>query len=346
MECQWGTAHFGVNGTSSGQLSAAHRGLRFDEDGDVRAAPGRSFAIAVIVLIVTSCGDADPWHETAARIDEVAAAGAVDTDILVVPVPGDRGRVVVSTPRLEATPDWSPDGRQLAYARLEADVETGNVDIWLADVERGSSVRLVGRPYRDLTPAWSPDGRRIAFTSDRTGDREVWVREMGDGRLTQVTDDEGRDMEPRFSPDGRRLVFVRHRRGPDESPDLWLVGADGGPAERLTSDEGQEVSPTFSPDGEAIAYVSRVAGHPAELRVLTLGGGPASRVGALRDPGTPAWSPDGARLAVRDGTDGKLHVVDVATGRSMPITQGAGDDFAPTWSPDGRRLAYASSPRR
>jgi TolB protein len=56
--------------------------------------------------------------------------------------------------------------------------------------------------------------------------------------------------------------------------------------------------------------------------------------------GSPAWSPDGRRIAV--SLEGALWTVDPASGEARQLTDGPGYDYEPDWSPDGRFLAYAS----
>jgi len=56
--------------------------------------------------------------------------------------------------------------------------------------------------------------------------------------------------------------------------------------------------------------------------------------------GSPAWSPDGRRIAV--SLEGSLWIVDAASGGARQLTDGPGYDYQPDWSPDGRFLVYAS----
>lgn len=61
-------------------------------------------------------------------------------------------------------------------------------------------------------------------------------------------------------------------------------------------------------------------------------------------------SPDGARVAYvvttldrdKDEYLSRVHVVDVASGESRPLTNGPKRDTSPRWSPDGRYLAFVS----
>lgn len=60
---------------------------------------------------------------------------------------------------------------------------------------------------------------------------------------------------------------------------------------------------------------------------------------------SPAWSPDGKKLAFvsYEKDRSSVNVVDVATGRAERITQFPGLNNAPAWSPDGRTLACVLS---
>lgn len=59
----------------------------------------------------------------------------------------------------EAVPDWSPDGRLIAYAGFSR----GNADIWVIEADGSNRRRLTRGGTFEYTPRWSPDGRWIAF---------------------------------------------------------------------------------------------------------------------------------------------------------------------------------------
>jgi len=60
---------------------------------------------------------------------------------------------------------------------------------------------------------------------------------------------------------------------------------------------------------------------------------------------SPAWSPDGNRIAYVSFEDknSAIYIQDVRSGRRERVAAGAGINSAPAWSPDGRRLALTRS---
>ncbi len=64
----------------------------------------------------------------------------------------------------------------------------------------------------------------------------------------------------------------------------------------------------------------------------------------IKDAYTPAWSPDGDRLAFYSTRDGgrDLYIMDLFGKHIQRLTQNGSNNTSPSWSPDGREIAFAS----
>lgn len=101
---------------------------------------------------------------------------------------------------------------------------------------------------------------------------------------------------------------------------------------------------TVAADGRTLVF--NLVGH---LFRLPVNGGAATQLtfGPHYDS-EPRFSPDGSRLAFlsnRDGSDGNIFVLEIASGRIAQLTH----DYqagAPVWSPDGKTIAYVAYLRR
>jgi TolB protein len=98
-----------------------------------------------------------------------------------------------------------------------------------------------------------------------------------------------------------------------------------------------------------IAYVTATGvGNGARYELVVAdadGWGPQSIVGSPEPLLSPAWSPDGRKLAYVSFEKGNsaIYMQDVATGARELLSSGAGINGAPAWSPDGRKLALTLS---
>jgi len=91
------------------------------------------------------------------------------------PMTGESDVQITRGPGGDYQPNWSPDGKSLAFFSLRS----GNADIWLVNVENGKATgaprQLTTDKQMDMNPFFSPDGRYICFMSDRLGSTGLFV---------------------------------------------------------------------------------------------------------------------------------------------------------------------------
>ena len=144
---------------------------------------------------------------------EIAFAGVRDGDggapqIYVMNADGTGRRrltdPVTSSFQFNTDPDWSPDGRQIAFVSGRDSVLSRNPEIYVMDADGGNQTRRTNDTAEDREPAWSPDGRQIAFSSSRDFASDVYLMPSGGGpALPLTTDGEslGETSSPSWQPE-------------------------------------------------------------------------------------------------------------------------------------------------
>jgi serine/threonine-protein kinase len=215
---------------------------------------------------------------------------------------------IVEVPRVIDIPRLSPDGRRIAFR-----APAPQCDIWLHDLERGTTTRVT-REGDNHGLAWMPDGERIAFAR-RAGDGwSVWAtRTDGVGEVEKLAPTE---MEPIFvasaSPDSRYVLVETTRETTAQDVDLFDL--EDGSVRPIFQSRYDERSPAFSPDGRHLAYVSNETGR-FEVYVRPFPGLDSREQISTAGGMDPVWAPDGRALYFRWGRE--LMAVDLLTEPSL-----------------------------
>ncbi|HYM12989.1 MAG TPA: protein kinase [Bryobacterales bacterium] len=191
-----------------------------------------------------------------------------DTNIWKVEVGESKraaGRPVelIASTRADTTPQFSPDGKRIAFASGRS----GAGEIWVCNANGSNAVQLTS--YRGLTvgsPWWSPDGKRIAYDARPAGSAEIFVMNADGGPARQLTHEPSEDIVPSWSRDGRWIYFASDRSG---SMQIWRMTPDGGAPAPITK-TGAFVSQE-SPDGKYL-YYAKGRSVPGVWRIPTSGG--------------------------------------------------------------------------
>jgi TolB protein len=158
----------------------------------------------------------------------------------VVAVDGSGRRELTSGAGMAFNGTWSPDGKRIAYARVDT---TRDMQMWVVNAD-GTGARQLGRfsatEGRPQWPSWSPDGKTIAVqsgvynpTNRALNSAHIWLIDVATGSATKLAahDRPYLDETPSFFPDGRRIAFQSDRTGRME---VWVMNVDGSSARQLT----------------------------------------------------------------------------------------------------------------
>jgi Tol biopolymer transport system component len=231
-------------------------------------------------------------------------------------------------------PSWSPDGKQIAFARSTAG---GAQELVVLNVATGKQRLIAAGPYLNEWPAWSPDGARIAFVRSPVagGGQQIWsIRPNGEG-LRQLTHAAGLG-RPAWSPNGKKIIYGRLRNAEHDAWDLWLMHRDGSDEHRLARNG---TAPAWEPNGKQIAFgVPRRGPRGCCLRDLFLmqRDGNGRRLLAKKG-GVPSWSPNGKTIVFQHFQSGRgWNIWTVAPDGSgaNQLTSAAGDETTPAWRPE------------
>jgi Tol biopolymer transport system component len=208
----------------------------------------------------------------------------------------------------------SPDGKWISFSSRGT-----HEDIFVASADGSSLRQLTSGAFRQRGADWSADGKRIVFYSDRTGRWEFWSVNPDGSALTQLTRGTVDPWSARWSPDGARLAY------PDGTNTyLMLLGRPLGtekpePLPRFDATGKAFAVTSWSPDGRALAG-SLTGPDGSEIPGIVVYRIDSKEYRRLTDFGDDAqWLSDGRRLLVGDSSTGWIHLVDGASGKSVPV---------------------------
>jgi TolB protein len=223
-------------------------------------------------------------------------------------------------------PQFSPDGRYLAYVSYK----TGVPNI----VVRTSDGGLIGGTHFNSTttsPAISPSGQ-LAFSSaiSNDGSMEIYVANL-DGsnarRLTRTA--KGINISPRWNPKtGREIAYISSRGG---SPQVYVMDSSGANQRPLVARGGHADSPSWSPDGRYIAFTYGGAGS-FQIFVADVASGQLLQLTSQGRNESPTWAPDSRHIAYQSNRGGRWEIwqMHVDGSNQRQVTHGGGR--LPSWA--------------
>jgi dipeptidyl aminopeptidase/acylaminoacyl peptidase len=170
-------------------------------------------------------------------------------------------------------PDWSPDGRRLAF---HSDTEGQDGIVTVIDPDTGDAHVIGGdHPVLAWEPRWSPDGTFIAFGGVAGDHYAIGLYDVERDIVEWVHDGDADCHDPVWAPDGRRLVFISEQGGENALQLLDLATCE---TKQLSVGRGNHYHPRFTPDGSALVLVFGAPGIPCDLFRMALEDGAVTRL--------------------------------------------------------------------
>jgi TolB protein len=166
---------------------------------------------------------------------------------------------------LNATPNFTPDGKHIVYSSTAAANQPGgerDAQIYIANLD-GTDFKRIS--YRRgaicVEPKVNPKtGSELLFVSG-PGPQQVYRMDMTGSGVEMVSPGGGEASNPAWNPDGQHIAFSWTRGFATGKFNVFVMDVASRQYNQLTHDEGRNENPTWAPDGMHLVFQSDRRGH-------------------------------------------------------------------------------------
>ena len=241
----------------------------------------------------------------------------------------------------EYEPAWSPDGSEIAFVTAAGISSTDASGRVKSVIKAPAGARLD-------SPSWAPDGKRIAYTEIAGNKATLMVSGAPAGSADDVFPfpaawvsaneliyaGNGKIFDSTIGGATRTIPFQAKIELNRDAYKLRQVDFDTTAAREAKG----IVSPMLSPDGKQVVFEAL-----NQLWLMEIGKKPEQLTHDTFYKNSPAWSPDGTKIAFASDKAGTedIYILDLATRAEQRVTKmNDSAEMNPAWSPDGKKLAF------
>ena len=254
---------------------------------------------------------------------------------------------------VDYNPVWSPDGRYIAFCRIQK----GETGIYIVPALGGAERKVRDTHWEEREfyevfwyfgrLSWSPDGKLLAF-SDREASNKptsIYLLSLDSLAVQRITKTQGLpgDYNPAFSPDGQTLAVNRGSQGVTS---IYTVAVVGGEQHHVITGSQFGWGLAWTPDGRDIVFgraawlarsgwlwkISRQGGEPQRLQFGQEGTEPSIRGNRL------VYARQITNLNIWKRKLDSLHASDPERFLSSTTIESG-----PQFSPDGSKVVFEST---
>jgi len=247
---------------------------------------------------------------------------------------------------MEGCPDWSPDGRYLAYCSRRSSDKTQAISIrtLATGQERELSTKL---PYFNWF-RWFPDGRSFLATGFVDGDSPQVIYKIdvhSDQQSTLVSSETGRIQAAELSPDESELFYERYDSG-SKTKRFVVRNLQTGREKEIHQVNSVFGDWALSPDGNRLALCCQNAEAGWSLKTISATGGePRVLLPHKWGVGAVTWTTDGQGVLFCLATDSRqteLWRISEKEGKRRKLWEWDENVAALRVHPDGQRVAFGT----
>ncbi len=169
-------------------------------------------------------------------------------------------RNLTRLPTLDMHPDWSPDGKRIAFTSARDRFAGGDAvaEIYTMNPDGSDQRRLTVRDAFDGEPAWSPDGRQLLILRsrdlrdtpypERRGGRGFYLMDPDGGNVREIAHFARAFRGGTWSPDGAHIAFslsIPREDGRGDNFEIFVMDRDGSHVRNLTNHPDGGMSPDW-----------------------------------------------------------------------------------------------------